>query len=63
MRESYRLHVQPLQEYLQQQQKSLAVFILYVDKVLPEQELLHQKMQVVMKRLIKELHEADITPA
>lgn len=63
MRESYRLHVHPLQEYLQASQKSLAVFILYIDKVLPEQELLHTRMQVLVKRLIKELHEADITPA
>lgn len=63
MRESYRLHVHPLQEYLDAKQRSLAVFILYIDKVLPEQELLHTKMQVVIKRLIKELHEADTAPA
>lgn len=62
MRESYRLHAAPLQQYLQEQQKPLAVFMLYIDKVLPDQELLHQKMPVIIRRLIKELHEVD-TPA
>lgn len=62
MRESYRLHAAPLKEYLQAQQQQLAVFLLYIDKVLPEQELLHQKMPVIIRRLIKELNEVD-TPA
>jgi len=59
MRESYRLHVAPLQQYLQERGRPLAVFLLYIDKVLPEQELLHQKMPVIIRRLIKELNEVD----
>jgi ribonuclease P protein component len=59
MRESYRLHAAPLQEYLRERGQPLVVFLLYIDKVLPEQELLHQKMPAIIRRLIKELNEVD----
>lgn len=57
MRESYRLYSIPLQEYVQEQQKPLAVFLLYIDKVMPDQPLVHQKMQLIIRRIIKELDE------
>jgi ribonuclease P protein component len=57
LRESYRLNKHPLEQHLQQQGKPLSVFMLYIDKVLPTQELLHQKMPLIIQRLIKELHE------
>lgn len=59
MRESYRLYSIPLQQCIQERQQPLAIFVLYIDKVLPEQDLLHQKMQVIVKRLIKELNETN----
>jgi ribonuclease P protein component len=63
LRESYRLNKHPLEQYLQEQEKPLSVFMLYIDKVLPTQELLHQKMQLIIQRLIKELHETPASPA
>ncbi|BAV09896.1 ribonuclease P protein component [Filimonas lacunae] len=62
MRESYRLHALPLQQYVEEKQQPMVVFMLYIDKVLPTQELLHQKMPLVIKRIIKELDE-NTTPA
>lgn len=62
MREAYRMQKPALEQYLGEQGKQLAVFMLYIDKALPEQELLHQKMPLIIKRLInelnKELHES-----
>ena len=57
MRESYRLNKQPLEILLEEQQLQLSVFMLYIDKVMPDQPLLHRKMPLIIQRLIKELNE------
>jgi ribonuclease P protein component len=59
MREAYRLQKNELQDQLQQQptgscgQKQLAVFIIYVGNELPDYHLIFEKMDNVLKRLIK----------
>ena len=53
MREAYRLQKSDLQYHLQQQQKQLAVFIIYVGNELPEYELIFEKTTHVVNRLIK----------
>jgi ribonuclease P protein component len=53
MREAYRLQKNELQNQLQQQQKQLAVFIIYVGNELPEYAFVFDKMDHVLKRLIK----------
>lgn len=58
LREAYRLHKLPLHTCLQTQNKQVAVFLLYIDKVLPDGRLLQQKMPAIITRLIKELHES-----
>ncbi|RXK80858.1 ribonuclease P protein component [Filimonas effusa] len=56
LREAYRLQKPVLEQYLVDQGRQLSVFMLYIDKTLPTQEQLHQKMPLIMKRLIKELN-------
>jgi ribonuclease P protein component len=57
LREAYRTEKQPLQSILNNKQRKLAVFLLYIDKTLPEYNLLKEKMQLCIQRLI---HEVDI---
>jgi ribonuclease P protein component len=53
IREAYRLQKNDLQEYLKQEQKQLAVFIIYVGNELPEYDLIFEKTTHVLNRLIK----------
>ena len=55
LREAYRLHKLPLHEHLMAQQKSVAVFILWIDKQLPTTEALQDLMPAVVEKLIKQL--------
>lgn len=55
MREAYRLHKLPLHEYLVAQQKSVAVFILWIDKQMPTTAALQELMPAVIEKLIKQL--------
>jgi ribonuclease P protein component len=57
LREAYRCHKQPLHTHLHNSGQQVAVFLLYVDKVLPAQQLLQQKMPLVIQKLTRELHE------
>lgn len=53
-REAYRLQKQELAAAAGANNKKLAVFFLYVGKDLPEYELVKQKMEVILARLIKD---------
>ena len=53
MREAYRLQKSTLQFHLQENEKQLSVFILYVGTSLPEYELVFEKIGTVINRLIK----------
>jgi len=55
MREAYRLHKLPLHEHLVAAQKSVAVFILWIDKQLPTTAVLQDLMPTVIEKLIKQL--------
>jgi hypothetical protein len=55
MREAYRLHKLPLPEHLIAKQKSVAVFILWIDKQLPTTAALQDLMPTVIEKLIKQL--------
>ncbi len=55
MREAYRLHKLPLHEHLMANQKSVAVFILWIDKQLPTTAALQDLMPGVLEKLIKQL--------
>lgn len=57
LREAYRTEKLPLHASLNKTGKKLAVFLLFIDKAMPEYALLKQKMQLCMQRLI---HEVDI---
>jgi ribonuclease P protein component len=57
LREVYRTEKLPLQEALNKSNKKLAIFLLFVDKTLPEHSLLKEKMPLCIQRLI---HEVDI---
>lgn len=53
MREGYRLQKNELQSLLLQQQKQLAVFIIYVGNELPDYDFIYEKTHHVLTRLIK----------
>ena len=53
MREAYRLQKTDLHNQLKQQQKSIAVFFIYVGKELPEYNFIFEKTNHVLVRLIK----------
>ena len=55
MREAYRLHKLPLHAHLMAEQKSVAVFILWIDKQLPTTAALQDLMPTVIEKLIKQL--------
>ncbi len=53
MREAYRLQKNELQTLLAQQQKQLAVFIIYVGNELPDHDFIFEKTGHVLTRLFK----------
>lgn len=53
LREAYRLEKQNLHQHLTTQQKQLAVFFLYIDKEMPDYEVLREKMRDCIEKLIK----------
>jgi ribonuclease P protein component len=59
LREAYRTEKLPLHIYLSSNKKQLALFLLFVDKVMPQYNLLKTRMKLCIERLIKELHEMD----
>ena len=59
LKENYRLNKHPLHQYITDNGKQVAVFLMYIDKVLPENELLQKKMPLVIDKLIKALHETS----
>lgn len=61
MREAYRLQKNDLQSLLTQQQKQLAVFIIYVGNELPEYDLIFDKTTHLLNRLIKITNENTAT--
>lgn len=57
MREAYRTEKNILHNYLTVHQKQVVVFMLYIDKILPEYEKIKTIMPVVLQRLVKKLNE------
>lgn len=57
LREVYRTEKAPLYHFAQKENKQLVLFILYVDKVLPEIDQVKNKMPFVISKLIKQMHE------
>jgi len=57
LRESYRLNKAPLHEYMQVNGKRAMIFFLYIDKQLPQLELLQTKMSLIIDKLLKKISE------
>ena len=57
LREVYRIEKPRLLNSLAQNKKQIALFFLYVDKSLPEYNLLKEKMQQAIDKLVKSLDE------
>jgi ribonuclease P protein component len=53
MREAYRLQKAPLEQALQTKQQQLALFFIYTGKELPEYNLIKEKVEVVLKKLLQ----------
>ena len=60
LREAYRLNKIPLTEFIQINNKKIAVFFLFIDKTIPAFSLLQNKMPTVIAKLIKSLNENNI---
>jgi ribonuclease P protein component len=57
LREAYRTEKLPLHQYLNAESKQVVVFILYIDKSLPEQAAIKSKMQQAIEKLVQALNE------
>ena len=57
LRETYRTEKTSLHEFLKEQDKQVAVFILYIDKTAPVYATIKEKMPIALKRLMNELNE------
>ena len=58
LREAYRVNKLSLHRHLEQHDKQIIVFFLYIDKSLPKKGLLPGKMPLIIRELIKRLDEA-----
>jgi len=61
LRECYRTQKELLQKYCDQNQTSLALFILYTGREIPETAVLKEKLSQALKKLIQHLDEAAKT--
>ena len=61
LRDAYRTEKIPLQQYLNEQKKQLLFFILYIDKTLPEKNVIKKTMPMVIEKLIHILNEKAVT--
>lgn len=59
LRECYRTEKLPLHQFLTEHNMQAVIFLLYIDKVLPEYKLIKNKMPVAIQRLMKELNEKN----
>lgn len=55
LREAYRLQKLPLQNFLKEQNKSLAVFFIYTGKGLPVFAEVHKRMETILQKLTDNL--------
>ena len=55
LREGYRLNKLPLHQFLQTHNKQLVIFLLYVDKSMPQKNSIQTKMPLVLEKLMNEL--------
>ncbi len=55
LREAYRIQKLPLQNFLKEQKKSLAVFFIYTSKELPVFAEVLKKLEVVLQKLTENL--------
>jgi ribonuclease P protein component len=58
LREAYRTEKSSLHEYLDNYNRQIIIFLLYIDKALPDYATLKIKMPLIVERLIKQLNEA-----
>jgi ribonuclease P protein component len=58
LRESYRTEKLLLHKYLKEHNRQVIVFLLYIDKTLPNFKTLKTKMPLIFEQLIKRLNEA-----
>ena len=58
IKESYRLHRHLLEKVVLEKGIKLSVFFIYTGKELPDQELVTNKISVILQLLIKKLHES-----
>ena len=60
LREAYRTEKLPLHTAIESTNRQIAVFIIYVDKTLPDYIHIKKKMALVIQRLTKELYEVAV---
>ena len=59
LREAYRTKKIPLHEFLKANDRQAIIFLLYVDRELPDQSILKTKMGSIIERLIMHLNEKN----
>lgn len=59
LKEQYRLNKHPLHSYVSGKNLQVAVFFVFIDKVLPTKGLLDKKMPIIIDKLIKAIDEKN----
>jgi ribonuclease P protein component len=59
VREAYRLQKKALQEKLKEKNKGLYIFLVYTGKELPEYQLVYDKVNVILNKLLKQCDEKN----
>jgi ribonuclease P protein component len=60
-RESWRLQKNRLRQLLQEKKKGMQVFMIYTGKEMPDYTVMQDKMQFIINKLVKQVHE-NISP-
>ena len=61
LREAYRLEKEPVCKFLLEHNKKVTVFILYIDKIMPKNGIIKEKLPKTLQKLITRITDEKIT--
>ena len=57
LKEQYRLYKLPLHKHITATKQQIAIFFIFIDKILPQNGLVERKMPIIIQKLITTLNE------
>ncbi len=59
LKENYRLHKQPLHDFILNSNTQVGIFLMYIDKAIPSDNLIERKMPIIIDKLIMAIGEKN----